>query len=127
MLSSLKLIVSFGKEKEKLREYTAIAESSYKAARKSAILNGIFGGSFFAVMLGFSLFSWFVGYFMIKYEVPNPRFDRLVSVGDIVGTYQSLMFGMFTVIQIQSLIPAVIRALTVGKEVLDVIDREPLI
>ena len=34
---------------------------------------------------------------------------------------------MFTVITIQSLYPAMIRALTVGREVLDVIARKPLI
>ena len=34
---------------------------------------------------------------------------------------------MFTVMTIQSLYPAMIRALTVGKEVLDVIAREPKI
>jgi len=83
------------------------------------------GGAFFAIIIGFSCFSWCVGYAMIKYEVYNPRYDRLIVVGDIVGTYQALMFGMFTVISIQNLVPAVVRALTVGKSVLDVIDRSP--
>ena len=34
---------------------------------------------------------------------------------------------MFTVMTIQNLYPAMLRALTVGKEVLDVIAREPKI
>ena len=62
---------------------------------------------------------------MIKYEVPNPATGDDVSVADIIGTYQALMFGMFTVLSIQQLIPAVFRALTVGKEVMDVIERKP--
>ena len=37
LLSSLKLIISFGKEKEKLAEYKALVETSYKQAKKSAI------------------------------------------------------------------------------------------
>lgn len=38
-----------------------------------------------------------------------------------------MLFGMFTAISIQNLIPAVTRALSVGKTVLDVIDRSPKI
>jgi len=49
-------------------------------------------------MIGFSVFSWGIGFFMIKYEVPNPRYDRLITVGDIVTTYQGLIFAMFTVL-----------------------------
>ena len=39
----------------------------------------------------------------------------------------ALMFGMFTVLSIQQLVPAVFRSLVVGKEIMDVIDRKPLI
>ena len=59
------------------------------------------GAIFLGTMIGFSCFSWCVGYAMIKYEVPNPVTDKFVSVPDIIGTYQALMFGMFTVISIQ--------------------------
>jgi len=127
MLSSLKLIISFGQEQKKLKEYQALAEKTYNSAKKSAIIAGQMQGFFYALMTGFSLFSWGLGLAMIKYEIPNPRFDRLINVGDIVGTYQALMYGMFTVMQVTSLMPAVIRALTVGRQVIDVIDREPLI
>lgn len=48
---------------------------------------GLMGGSFMLVMIGFSCFSWTVGYFFIKYEIPNPRYDRDTSVGDIVTCY----------------------------------------
>lgn len=127
MLSSLKLIISFGKEKEKLKDYEKLANESYVKAKSTAKLMGFMSGSFFAIIIGFSCFSWCVGYAMIKYDVHNPRYDRNISVGDIVGTYQALMFGMFTVISVQNLIPAVIRALTVGHTVTSVIDRTPLI
>ena len=79
------------------------------------------------IMIGFSCFSWTIGYFFIKYKIDNPRFERDTSVADIVTCYQALIFAMFTVMTIQSLYPAMIRALTVGREVLDVIGREPLI
>ena len=87
MLGSLKLIISFGKEHEKLEEYKALAHESYEVAKKSAILNGFMGGSFFACILYFSCFSWVIGYLFIKYEIENPRYDRLTSVSDIVLCY----------------------------------------
>ena len=127
MLSSLKLIISFGKEDQKLKEYKVLSNKSYKIARKSAVLNGIMGGSFLTLILFFSCFSWTIGFVFIKYEITNPRYGRPTTVSDIVMSYQALIFGMFTVILIQSLFPAVVRSLTVGRIVLDVIDRKPLI
>ena len=127
MLSSLKLIISFGKEKLKLEEYRKLADMAYQSAKKSQIVAGMMGGSFMIIMVGFSCFSWAVGFAMLKYEVPNPRADRPVTVGDIVGSYQAMMYGMFTIMQIQTLYGSVTRALMTGKEVIDVIDREPLI
>ena len=38
LLSSMKLIISFGKEQKKLEEYKAIANEAYQQAKKSAIL-----------------------------------------------------------------------------------------
>ena len=61
----------------------------------------------------------------MKYEVPNPRAGRPVTVGDLVATYQAMMYAMFTVIQIQTLYPSVVRASTVGAEVFHVIERTP--
>jgi ABC-type multidrug transport system fused ATPase/permease subunit len=127
MLSSLKLIVSFGKEQLKLQQYRDLATEAYRSGKKSAITGGIMGGSFMIIMVGFSCFSWGIGFAMLKYDVWNPFHDREVNTPDIVGSYQAVMYGMFTVIQIQTHYPAVVRALTVGKQVLDVIDRTPLI
>ena len=84
---------------------------------------GIMGGCFFSIIIGFSCFSWAIGFVHIKYELWNPRYDRLTSVGDVVTCYQAMMFGMFTVLALQSIFPAVVRALVLGKEVIDLIDR----
>lgn len=101
LLSSLKLIISFGKEQDKLNEYKALVNESYLQAKSSALWQGFAGGIFFGTIVGFSCFSWSVGYAMIKYEVPNPVTGETISVPDIIGTYQALMFGMFTVLSIQ--------------------------
>lgn len=101
LLSSLKLIISFGKEQDKLNEYKALVNESYQQAKSSALWQGFAGGIFLGTIIGFSCFSWAVGYAMIKYEMPNPNTGENVSVADIIGTYQALMFGMFTVISIQ--------------------------
>ena len=127
MLSSLKLTVSFGKEQKKLEEYKELALQSYKISKRGAIINGLATGWFYGIMVGFSCFSWAIGFVCIKYEVPNPVYDRTMTVYDIMMTYQGLLFAMFTVLSIQSLIPAVIKALTSGKKIIDLIDRKPLI
>jgi len=100
MLSSLKLIISFGREKMKLEQYRTLAQKSFLSARKSARTAGLMGGSFMVIMVGFSCFSWGIGFAMLKYEVQNPWHDRKIDVADIVGTYQAVMYGMFTVIQV---------------------------
>lgn len=69
MLGSLKLIISFGKEKMKLKEYEDLAMKAYLAAKKAQIFIGLASGSFMLVMIGFSCYSWFIGFWMIKYEV----------------------------------------------------------
>ena len=127
MLSSLKLIISFGQEKLKFKEYEKLATQCYEVSKKSSITIGAMSGAFFGLILGFSTYSWIVGYFYIKSDIWNPRADRPVSVYDIVACYQAMIFAMFTVIAIQGLIPAVVRAKTVGYEVIEVIDRIPKI
>lgn len=56
-------------------------------ARKSAIVNGLMGGTFLGVMMGFSCFSWAMGFVFIKYGIENPRTGLETSVPDIFMTY----------------------------------------
>lgn len=37
MLSALKLIISFGKEEDKMKEYKVLAEETYLVAKKSSL------------------------------------------------------------------------------------------
>lgn len=74
-------------------------------------------------MVGFSCYSWTVGFFFIKYEIWNPVHGRETSVADIVTGYQALMFGMFSIMSVQNLLPAVFTGLASGHEVITLIDR----
>lgn len=87
MLSSLKLIISFGQEDFKFKQYEKMAQESYLVAKKSSMQIGAMGGCFFGLILGFSWFSWSVGYIFIKYEVWNPRYGRITTVYDLVACY----------------------------------------
>lgn len=60
---------------------------AYVKAKRTSIEMGVMGGSFMLIMVGFSCFSWTIGYFFIKYSIPNVRYDRDTSVGDIVTCY----------------------------------------
>ena len=84
VLSSLKLIIFFGKEKEKLAEYEKLCELTCKASSKAGITFSIMGGLFFCLMVGFTAFAWFIGFFFVKYDVNNPVADRVTTVPDIV-------------------------------------------
>ena len=83
------------------------------------------GGSFFALIVGFSWYSWLIGFFAIRSGWNNPFTGKLIVVADIVLTYQAMIFGMFTILGILGLIPAVTKALATGREVMDVIERVP--
>ena len=50
-----------------------------------------------------------------------------MSVTDIVMTYQALVFSVINVKQMLSNLPDIIYALTIGHEVITLIDRKPLI
>ena len=108
MLSTLKLIISFGNEQLKLKEYSEIATDAYIKARKNAINTGLTTGFFTSLIIGFTCFAWAVGFAFIKYEIDNPFAGRPTSVADIVVVMQAQLFGMFSVISILSGLPAII-------------------
>jgi len=56
----------------KLEQYRKLAQESYEISKKSAISTGLMGGSFFGIIIGFSAFSWTMGFIFINYELPNP-------------------------------------------------------
>ena len=107
MLSSLKLIISFGNEEIKLKEYSAIATKAYVAARSAAIKTGIATGFFTGLLIGFTCFAWAVGFAFIKYEIDNPFHGRVTNVADIVIVMQAQLFGMFSVMGILHGLPAI--------------------
>lgn len=125
MLSSLKLIISFGKEKYKLKEYNGIATKAFNVAKSSAIKMGMSMGCMFGLICGFACFSWSVGFAYIKYEIDNPFHGRPTAVYDIVQCYQAMMYCMFSVMGIMSNLPAIFAALSAGQTVLDLIERKP--
>ena len=107
MLSSLKLIVSFGNEDLKLHEYSVIANRAYTDARKSAIKTGIASGCFFGLLAGFNCYAWTIGFAFIKYEIDNPFHGRPTNVPDLVIGMQAQLFFMFSVMGILSNLPAI--------------------
>lgn len=80
-------------------------------------------GAFLGSIISFSLFSWVVGFYAVKYEMFNHTTGQVIQVKDIVLTYQSMLFGMFTIINILGIIPAVVKALLTARQVVNVIER----
>ena len=127
ILSSLKLIISFGKEKQKLAEYDKLCELNLKASTKAGKWFSGMQGVFFFLLVGFSAYSWLLGFLFIKYEVENPITGKVTNTSEVMTTHQAMIFACFTVMAVQQLMPAVLRAQISGKEVIDVIDRVPKI
>ena len=87
ILSSIKLIISFGKEKDMLNEYKDLAELTFNKSKTSSMLAGSMMGIFFGLIIGFVVFSWAIGFVFIKWEIKNPRTDEVTTVSEVVSAY----------------------------------------
>ena len=84
-------------------------------------------GVFFFLLVGFSAYSWLLGFLFIVNEVENPITGEITNTSEVMTCHQAMIFACFTVLAVQQVMPAILRAQMSGKEVLDVIDRVPKI
>ena len=75
--------------------------------------------------MGFSCFSWTIGGWIIKEGIVNPTTNEPYTVVDVIIVYQAELYGLVTFASTLPIIPAIDRALVVGKKVFDLIDRQP--
>ena len=55
-------------------------------------------GAFYGVLVGFTTYSFIIGFFFINSEVENPYEDKITTVAEIFTCYQALMIVIFTFI-----------------------------
>ena len=84
-------------------------------------------GLFLTFMFGFYLYSYVIGSILIRDGRINPATDEVYSVVEIIQVSQATMISMMTFSSITPIIPAIVKALVVGKQIFKVIEREPLI
>jgi hypothetical protein len=80
---------------------------------------------FMIVINFFSVYSWWIATAFVSNGWNNARTGQPFDIMDVMVTFQSLIYGMFTFTAIIGLIPAIMRARIVGKIVFDLIEREP--
>ena len=110
-----------------IKKYDQIAEETRNSARKAGVLQSSFMGLFFFFMFGFFLYSYYAGSLLIKDERINPATDEVYSAVEIISVSQATMMSFMTFGSVFPVVPAIIKALIVGKKVFDVIERKPLI
>lgn len=78
-------------------------------------------------MFGFFCYSYAVGSWLIEDERINPATGEVYSVVQIISVSQATMMSFMTFGSVFPIIPAIIKALIVGHQVFEVIERVPLI
>ena len=126
-LSAMKLIISFGREDERLKEFEDLSLDTYKQNKKTAAATGGIGAIFLAIAIGQSFFSWFICGFFFEYQLKNPYTGEVTTLEEIFACYQSLLFGLMQLLAVTNLIASYYRLRIVGKIVTDLIEREPKI
>ena len=78
-------------------------------------------------MFGFFVYSYAVGGYLLEIGALNPATGKEYNIFEIVATSQATIMALMTFGSIFPIVPAIIKALVVGKEIFDVIERSPQI
>ena len=126
-LSAMKLIISFGEEEWRMKEYDLISKRILKTNVKTAVGNGAISGAFIGIVIGQSLFSWIIAGFFFQREAKNYITGELITLSEVFACYQALLYGLMQILAVTNLIPAIYRMKITGKQVINVIERVPLV
>jgi len=126
-LSAMKLVVSFAQEDHAVGKFDAVAEETNSAAKSASLAQAGMTGVFLTTMFGFFVYSYAVGSWLIESQTINPTTGEVYSAVEIIQVSQATMMAIMTIAGISNIVPAIVKALVVGKKVFDLIDREPLI
>jgi len=75
--------------------------------------------------MGFSLFSWTIGGYIISTGQVNITTGLPYTVIDLIVVYQAELYGLVTFASVLPIIPAIDRALIVAAKIFELIDRIP--
>lgn len=85
------------------------------------------GGMFLFLMFGFFLYSYAVASVLLERKVINPSTGIEYTIFDIVTVSQATLLSIMTFAGIIPIFPGIVKALVMGKKVMDVINRVPTI
>ena len=79
------------------------------------------------MIMGAAIYAWTFGGLLVQLEFMNPTTGKEYVVGDIIVVYYSILYGIMQLFTLMPAIPALARISIVGKEIFDVIERDPQI
>ena len=79
------------------------------------------------MLFGAGVYAWSFGGLLVQLEFINPTTGKEYVVGDIITVYYSILYGIMQLFSLMPAIPALARLSIVGKEIFDVIERDPQI
>ena len=77
------------------------------------------------MIFGAAIYAWSFGGLLVQLEFTNPTTGREYVVGDIIVVYYSILYGIMQLFSLMPAIPSLARLTIVGKEIFDVIERDP--
>lgn len=80
---------------------------------------------FLFLMFGFFLYSYAMASLLLENNVINPSTGLKYTIFDIVTVSQATIMSIMTFASIIPIVPGIIKALVMGKKVMDVINRVP--
>ena len=110
-----------------VEQFDKTAKETQKVAKKASCLTGIFTGFFLCFMFGFFTYAYAMAGILIINDVKNPSTGETFKIYEIVAVSQACLMSMMTFAGVVPIIPAIVKALVVGREIFDVIERDPQI
>ena len=126
-MSAIKLVIAFGREDHSLECYEKIAKETKDISISSGISISFLQGLFLMMIFGAAIYAWSFGGLLVQLEFINPTTGKEYVVGDIIVVYYSILYGVMQLFSLMPAIPSLARISIVGKEIFDVIERDPQI
>jgi len=118
-------VVSFANEHLALKRYDEFAKKSQIVSLKAAKATGCVFGMFMTTMFGFNLWAYYMARILLVNKWINPATGTTYKIIDIMVCSQAAQMSIMTLGTLIPIIPGIIKGLTAGHMIMEVIERTP--
>jgi multidrug transporter EmrE-like cation transporter len=98
-----------------LKKYDQISDETHVIARKSAAVQGSFGGFFMFTMFFFYIYAYGIASAFLQYDVKSPQTGEKYTIYEIVAVSQAALMSVMTFGGIAPIVPQIVRGLASTK------------